>query len=47
MDLRFLKRELELENIKSSLYNIVDLGKKKDDENKIYFSLVAAFRSLS
>jgi len=25
MDLRFYKRELELENIKSQLYSIVDL----------------------
>lgn len=47
MDLRFYKRELELENIKTQLYNIVDLKQLKFDENKIYFSLVAAFRSIS
>lgn len=47
MDLRFLRRELELENIKSQLYNIVDLSNKKFDENKIYLSLVNAFRSIS
>ena len=47
MDLRFYKRELELENIKSQLYSIVDLKQMKFDENKVYFSLVAAFRSIS
>ena len=47
MDLRFYKRELELESIKTQLYNNPDLKQMKFDENKIFLSLVAAFRSIS
>lgn len=45
-DLQFLRREVQLENVKA-MYEIVDPTIKENEENKVWFSVISAFRSLS
>ena len=45
-DILFLKREFMLENAKQ-LYGIIDLQQPFYEENKVWFSIIHAFRSLS
>lgn len=43
-----MKREIQLENMKGpDYYDIIDLSNTESDENKLWFSLIAAFRVLS
>ena len=43
-----MKREIQLENIKGpEFYDIIDLTNTELDENKVWFSLIAAFRMIS
>ena len=45
-DLLFLKRELEFDQIKSNLYQVLDMN-KDDDDTKIIKSVIHAFRSIA
>ena len=45
-DMLFLKRELEFDQIKSNLYQVLDMN-KDDDETKILKSVIHSFRSIS
>lgn len=45
-DYLFLRRELEFDNIKSNMYQVIDMNKDYD-ETKIFKSIIFCFRQLS